>query len=165
MNCEHCSITFEQVRNGMKRFCNEACKYAYRRTHNICVMCHKLNETNKALCGKCAIKGAKRHKEYRKIPKVVEKYETYNKTYRQKKRDFRDALKKVPCMDCGNIFPPYCMDFHHRDPKAKRAEMAKLVRYNNTALLEEAAKCDLVCSNCHRIRTWRILYECRPTQQ
>lgn len=154
MNCEHCGAWFKPNRNGMKRFCNARCKYAYRRAHNICVACLKPTGTKKALCEKCAAKAAEKHKEYRKIPEVVEKYVIYNKTYRQGKKDFRDALKNVPCADCGGIFPPCCMDFHHRDPKTKKALVSQLVRMKNSLLLEEAAKCDLICANCHRIRTY-----------
>lgn len=64
-------------------------------------------------------------------------------------------LRTVPCMDCGGIFPPYVMDFDHRDPKTKLFNLgAGKSLLKNRALLEaEVAKCDIVCVNCHRIRT------------
>lgn len=64
-------------------------------------------------------------------------------------------LREVPCMDCGGIFPPHVMDFDHRDPKAKLFSLAadKVLLKNRTLLELEAAKCDVVCGNCHRIRT------------
>lgn len=74
------------------------------------------------------------------------------------------SIKSVPCMDCGNTFDPVCMDFDHRPgekklfPVARGAE--KLFRLDPTApghqmLLREIAKCDVVCANCHRVRTHR----------
>lgn len=59
----------------------------------------------------------------------------------------------VPCVDCGKTFPPYCMDFDHRDPKEKTLNIAKVYAFGRKRLLDEIKKCDVVCSNCHRIRT------------
>ncbi len=65
------------------------------------------------------------------------------------------ALRRVPCMDCGKTLPPHVMDFDHRDPNAKSFSLAAdKVLLKNRALLEaEVAKCDVICANCHRIRT------------
>ena len=57
-------------------------------------------------------------------------------------------------MDCGFTYPPYVMDFDHIDgEKAFNIGMA-VCRRGSAALLAEAAKCEIVCSNCHRARTW-----------
>lgn len=64
-------------------------------------------------------------------------------------------LRQVPCMDCGRVFPPHVMDFDHRDPKTKSFGLASshaLLR-SRGQLLAEIAKCDIVCANCHAIRT------------
>jgi hypothetical protein len=61
------------------------------------------------------------------------------------------VLKDQPCMDCGNKFPPECMDFDHLEGKYKN--IAKLRSHAWETILREIEKCDLVCSNCHRIRT------------
>lgn len=62
-------------------------------------------------------------------------------------------------MDCGQKFPPCAMDFDHRAGETKIADIARLI--NNTVPWEkieaEMAKCDLVCANCHRIRTSKRL--------
>jgi hypothetical protein len=62
-------------------------------------------------------------------------------------------------MDCGNTFPPVCMDFDHRDADSKSFNIASRIQLSIEKLAAEIAKCDLVCSNCHRIRTsgrqWR----------
>ena len=59
-----------------------------------------------------------------------------------------------PCMDCGGSFPPEAMDFDHRE--GKRMSVSAMVRMKPTeaTVLREISKCDLVCANCHRIRTW-----------
>ncbi len=64
-------------------------------------------------------------------------------------------LRSVLCMDCGGTFPPYVMDFDHRDPKTKPFSLAagKSLLKNRAVLEAEVAKCDIVCANCHRIRT------------
>lgn len=61
-------------------------------------------------------------------------------------------LKSVPCADCGQTYPPYVMDFDHLGDKL--GDIANnLKRWSNKKLLAEVAKCEVVCSNCHRART------------
>lgn len=63
--------------------------------------------------------------------------------------------KSEPCDDCGQTFHFAAMDFDHRPGEIKVGTIAVLARSGNKQrLLDEMAKCDLVCSNCHRIRTW-----------
>jgi len=61
-----------------------------------------------------------------------------------------------PCADCGNIFPHYVLDYDHRQGTQKKANLAVLTKRGakTEVLLAEIAKCDLVCANCHRRRTW-----------
>ena len=71
--------------------------------------------------------------------------------------NFVVALKKKPCMDCGVQYPYYVMDFDHRDRKTKLASINQMVNfhsYSKEKILVEIEKCDLVCANCHRIRTY-----------
>lgn len=60
-------------------------------------------------------------------------------------------LKNVPCKDCGHSYPPCVMDFDHLDPKTKIRGVSHMV--SEAAIRKEAAKCEVVCANCHRIRT------------
>lgn len=63
-------------------------------------------------------------------------------------------IKKNPCADCGGTFPPYVMHFDHRDPSQKRFSVSTLTGAGHIkSLLAEIEKCDLVCANCHAIRT------------
>lgn len=84
---------------------------------------------------------------------VYKKYETrYKKRISLKKRDLIDKYKEVPCTDCGNTFPTCCMDFDHKYDK--KFNIATGLCRSDESLLKEIDKCDVVCSNCHRIRTY-----------
>lgn len=79
---------------------------------------------------------------------------------RRKYDDRRERLEKLkdrPCMDCGGRFPPCVMQFDHRDPSTKdrRFKSPGMMPGRTTwdAFLAEIEKCDLVCANCHAIRT------------
>jgi len=77
-------------------------------------------------------------------------------------RAFINELKNRPCTDCGKIFHPCAMDFDHIGDD-KVANIAKMVHFSREKLLEEIAKCELVCANCHRVRTFeRKQYTGRP---
>lgn len=62
------------------------------------------------------------------------------------------AAKDRPCADCGQEYPSYVMDFHHRDPKTKSFDVSKAHTRSLKSLRAEIAKCDVLCANCHRIR-------------
>lgn len=69
------------------------------------------------------------------------------------------AVKNVPCMDCKGVFPYFVMDFDHRDPKAKKKGLTSITRlaHSRKTLEDEIAKCDVICANCHRMRTFKHL--------
>lgn len=71
-------------------------------------------------------------------------------------QSFVNQIKSVPCMDCGGRFPPCAMDFDHRDPDVKTFTIGNAVAmgWRIERILEEVLKCDIVCANCHRIRTF-----------
>ena len=74
------------------------------------------------------------------------------RAFRSKRREITNAAKDVPCADCGGHFPPECMDFDHvRGDKA--FNLSRGWGLSVSAILEEIAKCDVVCANCHRTRT------------
>lgn len=65
--------------------------------------------------------------------------------------EYVNHAKKSPCTDCGGTFPPEAMDFDHlRD---KKFSIGKNGRRSLREVVEEITKCELVCSNCHRVRT------------
>jgi hypothetical protein len=76
--------------------------------------------------------------------------------------EFLRELRRVPCADCGGQFPPYVMDFDHREPGRKRFwVLQRAGSVSRNRLLEELEKCDVVCANCHRARTNRRALERR----
>ncbi len=68
-----------------------------------------------------------------------------------------DKLKDVPCLDCRRTFPPYVMDFDHRPNEEKLFTVSEGIARNVSMrrIMSEIEKCDIVCSNCHRIRTYQ----------
>lgn len=66
--------------------------------------------------------------------------------------------KDRPCMDCGESYPSYVMDLDHREGVTKIDKLSDMVsRYSVQAILDEISKCDAVCANCHRERTFQRL--------
>lgn len=63
--------------------------------------------------------------------------------------------KNIPCMDCGIKYPPYVMDFDHRPGQIKFKKLSAMYGASLDLVLEEISKCDVVCANCHRERTFR----------
>ena len=63
-------------------------------------------------------------------------------------------FKKKKCKDCKHKFPPCCMDFHHVRGRKLFEVGDKIGSYSLKKLFKEIKKCDVICANCHRIRTW-----------
>jgi hypothetical protein len=68
-----------------------------------------------------------------------------------------DSLKEgKPCVDCGRTYPPYVMEWDHLPGAIKTLVLAdtRKAAYSKKRILAELEKCDLVCANCHRERTF-----------
>lgn len=81
-----------------------------------------------------------------------------NKARMRRRHDRFKALvaghKDTPCLDCGHRFPLVCMDFDHvRGEKKFNVSQAYNVAGSWQKIIDEIAKCEIVCANCHRIRT------------
>lgn len=90
-----------------------------------------------------------------------------NNLRRRKARTWLKEYKEAsPCMDCKVKYPYYVMEFDHRPGTKKIVEVSKLVNsLSFTKLQAEIAKCDLVCVNCHRERTFgRIARADKPSK-
>jgi hypothetical protein len=68
-----------------------------------------------------------------------------------------EKLRRGACMDCGLVINErtiVCIDFDHRDPQLKSFQISDMIgRVKCSVLIEEMAKCDAVCRNCHALRT------------
>lgn len=85
--------------------------------------------------------------------KAKAKFLAQTKSAKRTLKESVNAKKLNPCTDCKKTYPPYVMDFDHiRDKVENVADMV-----SNGARLKvekELEKCELVCANCHRIRTY-----------
>jgi hypothetical protein len=73
---------------------------------------------------------------------------------RRKKRQAAVDLLGGICKDCGVEYPTCVYDFHHTDPSVKESIVSDMVHKDMKLerILNEASKCELLCSNCHRLR-------------
>jgi hypothetical protein len=59
------------------------------------------------------------------------------------------------CSDCRNKFPHYVLEFDHRPGEYKIDNVTRVLKnYGEEMAWKEVAKCDVVCSNCHKVRTY-----------
>jgi hypothetical protein len=79
-----------------------------------------------------------------------------NKKYLDTTRNWIRELKESnPCVDCNISYPWYVMDFDHvRGQKVSDISKMVATAASKDKLIEEISKCEIVCSNCHRIRTF-----------
>jgi len=87
-------------------------------------------------------------------PELAQKYKDRNAHKATRKRRIWVDLKNErnnKCELCGYDRHPKCLDFHHKDPKDKLFTIAQSEGRNIDAVYAEAAKCILVCKNCHAL--------------
>lgn len=93
----------------------------------------------------------------RKHPDTGRTFSSQMKFDRRKRNyDFLDQIKSTtPCKDCGNVYPPYVMDFDHKDRTLKTDRLSNMASRGLSleTIKKELTNCDVVCANCHRIRT------------
>lgn len=132
------------------------------KTCNICHLAKELTEFNvrnrakntyHGYCKDCA-------KTYQQQWYAANKSEHKQDVYRLRRirleeiRTYIRQLKEsTPCTDCGRNYPWYVMDFDHiRD---KTDTVSQIARHQTlTRVIEEIAKCEIRCANCHRIKTF-----------
>jgi hypothetical protein len=75
----------------------------------------------------------------------------------QREAAIREEIRKLksttPCADCEETYPHYVMDFDHVRGK-KEQNVSAMMRKPTKKIWDEIAKCELVCANCHRVRTY-----------
>lgn len=77
----------------------------------------------------------------------------FARRFRQTERAYAQSMKQVPCADCGKEYPPYVMDYDHVRG-SKVTNVSYLAGFARQRLRDEIEKCDVVCANCHRERTF-----------
>lgn len=110
-------------------------------------------------------RGSMSHKD----PKVRSRY--YKLWYKQNRkrevarikanqkalRQMIRAAKEKPCADCGIEYAYYIMQFDHVRGEKLSGLQNMHIRFGRLQIIEEIAKCDVVCANCHASRTWNRL--------
>lgn len=99
-------------------------------------------------CKECKAEYNRRH--YRRNKKS---YMDRAIAQRREVQAYLENLKRQPCKDCGVSYPPYMMDFDHVRGEKKFNLCSGPRRRGVKQVMEEVAKCEVVCANCHRERT------------
>jgi hypothetical protein len=89
---------------------------------------------------------------------IMKKHNNRNQAARARNSKIvQDHKKDKACQDCGGAYPSYVLDLDHIDPKTKVGNVSKLAGQPISAkrILAEIAKTEIVCSNCHRKRTYQ----------
>ena len=94
------------------------------------------------------------HKKYNR--KYSERQRINERARYRRDRAFLWELKSKPCTDCKKIFHPCAMQFDHLKPKKNRNRTVSFINTPRVVLME-IKNCELVCANCHAVRTWTRL--------
>lgn len=85
-----------------------------------------------------------------------EYYRDRNRRTKIRKREYVREVRSQPCTDCRESFPWYVMEFDHVPGRGEKLfNLGNPVSYGMNQIKNEIAKCDVVCANCHRERTYR----------
>lgn len=123
---------------------------------------------NKKICSKCKI--IKNLSEFYKKYKGKERLHNCCKNCSNDRvisKMISNKLKMISykgncCKNCGLKLENshYCVfDFHHRDKLVKDKELKSMRSYSWENIIKELDKCDLLCSNCHRLEHARLRIE------
>lgn len=140
--CELCSKAFPT-----RQVIDEKLRYLYRR--RFCFDCSPFgtHNTSKHPSG---IGAPEDLREYRRRRKNQQSYQSLKQRRRRRKAELIE-LFGGRCRDCGYDAVRAALEFHHRDPLTKEFGLGNW-HGSRERLLHEAAKCDLLCANCHRLR-------------
>lgn len=99
-------------------------------------------------------RASRRHYERNRAQRIEDAVESKRRLHRRNARLVYEHLLTHPCIDCGEP-DPVVLQFDHRDPETKEANISDLVRKGVALkrLAAEMAKCDVRCGNCHLRKT------------
>lgn len=119
-------------------------------THDLFAIDNSKSDGLQSLCRNCHSFISKLH-----YIKNKQKYRESAKRHKDKLRREIDSRKDKPCADCGIQFPPWIMQFDHRNPEEKEFTIGyDKWSWSLKKTLKEIEKCDVVCANCHAHRTY-----------
>lgn len=91
--------------------------------------------------------------------------ENVRRVKQERKLFIRSFKASNPCTDCLNYLPWFCMEFDHV-VGVKKFMLGAVKTESIESILDEIEKCQLVCANCHKSRTFRRIHglvHCRHT--
>lgn len=141
----HCPQGHEYTEQNT-RYQNKRDRGLARRSR-YCRTCDRERMQRKRLDPKVQEQGRLRMAQWRKR-NPEQNRERWEKSHREKKA-ILDKARSGGCVRCGESHPS-CLDFHHRDRATKDADIATMRRFGLSRLVDEIAKCDVLCANCHR---------------
>jgi hypothetical protein len=81
-------------------------------------------------------------------------YQNASKVSYEKRKAVFDQLRREPCTDCKQKYEPCQMQFDHIGDD-KTGHVSRIMKNRGMKeMLAEIAKCELVCANCHALRTY-----------
>jgi hypothetical protein len=104
-----------------------------------------------SFCRPCRSAYGRKHYEANKQRYIDQAAESKHRLNLERTRYLIRYFKCHPCVDCGE-HNPVVLEFDHLRDKSFTIGQALLKRRWKT-VLEEMEKCDVVCANCHRLRT------------
>ncbi len=105
-----------------------------------------------SMCLECKREYDREYWENNKETKSEIKNENAKNNRKSKRKYIVDLLKKSKCVDCNNS-DWRVLEFDHKDRETKSFNIADSVQYSIEKIQKEIDKCDIVCANCHNIRT------------
>lgn len=114
----------------------------------------KKDGLRQARCKECVKEYSKGH--YDKNKKYyIKKAKSHTKRYKkQAQKTLFEFKLSNPCVQCG-IDDPRVLEFNHINPSEKEHNIADMINhgYSINNILKEVSKCEVLCANCHRIKT------------
>lgn len=100
------------------------------------------------------------HSEYHRKHYLANKtkYIGYARARQKRLRRFIVEYKTGKrCTDCKRKYPHYVLQFDHLPGCVKKVHLANIHGrgWSLERIMEEIKKCDLVCANCHAVRTFK----------
>ncbi len=107
------------------------------------------------VCKTCVNTYNKQHYKANKAD-YFKRNKRYKAEVKQMVRDYKEA---AGCADCKLNFPYYVLEFDHLPGYEKKFNISDMVngslaRQARTQIIEEMSKCEVLCANCHRVRTF-----------
>jgi len=73
--------------------------------------------------------------------------------YSKRRQEINELKMSRGCIDCGYAKHPAALQFDHVDPSSKRFRISTSMNRRWEDVLEEIAKCEVRCANCHAVKT------------